>query len=160
MPAPIDEQFKKCWLQALAALNRREHSRLELGRKLALKLGADGEVHPQERVESVLDRLVERGWLSDDRYAGALARSRVSRGQGPRRIQHELQRQGVADTIAEQALADCEVDWQAQARELVERRWGEEDLRRTPVERKALSFLLRRGFEMDVARRALYPSEG
>lgn len=159
MPATADDPLKACWLKALAALNRREHSRIELARKLAQKRGPDGEAYSEAVIEAVLDRLVERGWLSDDRYAGALSRSRVSRGQGPRRIQLELQRQGVADGIADQALADLDVDWPAQARELIIRRFGEQDLRRTPQERKALSFLLRRGFDLDIARRALYPIE-
>lgn len=110
-------------------------------------------------IEPVLDRLVEKGWLNDARYAGAFARTRASCGQGPRRIQHELSRQGVQADDAESALESCEVDWKAQARALIVRRFGEANLRGSPHERKAMDFLLRRGFDVDVARAALREAE-
>jgi regulatory protein len=147
------EPGSECWLSALSALNRREHSRLELARKLQAK------GYSEEEVESALDRLVEKGWLDDARYAGALARTRASSGQGPRRIQHTLARQGVTDEASEAALASCEVDWKRQARALVVRRFGAADLRRGPLQQKALAFLLRRGFDLDVARAALSDGE-
>ncbi|MGQ0799907.1 MAG: regulatory protein RecX [Pseudomarimonas sp.] len=140
---------KDCWQRALAALNRREHSQLELTRKLK----ASG--FEEEMIAPVLEQLIERGWLSDGRYAGALARTRASSGQGPLRIQVELARQGISADQAETALATCEGDWAAQARALVIRRFGESDLRGGPNERKAVDFLLRRGFDLSVARASL-----
>lgn len=136
-------------MRALAALNRREHSRVELARKLRGGGFSDDEIEP------VLDQLITRGWLSDARYAGAVARTRASSGQGPRRIQVELARQGVSEAEAHAALESCEADWKAQARALVVRRFGESDLRGSPNERKARDFLLRRGFDLDTVRGAL-----
>ena len=140
---------KDCWLRALAALNRREHSQRELTRKLKVSGFEDDVIAP------VLEQLIERGWLSDIRYAGAFARTRAASGQGPRRIQVELTRQGINADQAEVALATCDGDWSAQARALVIRRFGEGNLRGGPNERKAVNFLLRRGFDLSVARASL-----
>ncbi len=144
---------KDCWLRALAALNRREHSQRELIRKLKAS-GFDDDV-----IGPVLQQLTERGWLSDSRYAGALARTRAASGQGPRRIQVELARQGITAEDAEAAVASCDADWPAEARALLVRRFGEHDLRGGPNERKAVDFLLRRGFDLNVARAALRDTE-
>ncbi len=144
---------KECWQRALAALNRREHSRHELAGKLAAK-GFE-----REQIEPVLGALIDKGWLSDARYAGAMARTRAAGGQGPRRIAVELARKGVDADHADAALASCEVDWRTQARTLVTKRFGEDDLHGGPLARKAMDFLLRRGFDIDTARRALRPDE-
>lgn len=144
---------KDCWLRAVAALNRREHSQRELTRKLREGGFEDAVIAP------VLEQLIERGWLSDSRYAGALARTRAASGQGPRRIHVELARQGITAENTEAALASCDGDWAAQARALVVRRFGEADLRGAPNERKAVDFLLRRGFDVNVARDALREAE-
>ena len=149
MSEPAPSLDKECWQRALAALNRREHSRLELAGKLAAK-GFE-----RDQIEPVLGALIERGWLSDARYAGALARTRAAGGQGPRRIGVELARKGIEAEDADAALASCEVDWRMQARTLVVRRFGEDDLHGGPLARKAIVFLLRSGFDIDTARRAL-----
>ncbi len=143
---------KACWQAALAALNRREHARAELARKLSQKGFEEADV------ESAIERLVELGWLSDQRYAGALARTRAASGQGPGRIQAELARHGIDAESADEALASCEVDWSVRARELVVKRFGQAPLRGQPNERRALAFLLRRGFDIGTARAAMRDS--
>ena len=72
--------------RALRALAQREHSRLELARKL--RPYADAEQAPAA-LEVLLDELQAQGWLSDARFAEALSRNRAER-QGVARIRAAL----------------------------------------------------------------------
>jgi len=74
--------------RAMRLLARREHSRAELGRKLAPKV-AEG-----EDLEAVLDELAARGWLSDTRYAEHSIRAKARR-HGPIKLAHALRAKGV-----------------------------------------------------------------
>ena len=90
---------------AITLLGRREHTRLELRKKLQVK-------YPDEAgaaVDVVLDRLVEEGYLSDGRFAEAYLRYRSSKGFGPIRLARELDERGVPAPIAKAALANFEV---------------------------------------------------
>lgn len=80
--------------RALRYLARREHSREELRRKL-MAHAAEG-----EDVEPLLDDLVQRGWLSDARFAEQSIRSR-SRRFGPLKLAQQLRAKGIdEETIA------------------------------------------------------------
>src|SRR3970040_1376226 len=76
--------------RAVGLLSRREHSRLELTRKLCERgLAAD-------EVEAAVEKLATDGWQDDARFARFLLRSRVSGGYGPIRIRAEPAAPGVA----------------------------------------------------------------
>ena len=84
---------------------RREHSEGELRRKLHAKW-------PEyDEIDSVVEKLLEEGFLSDERYCAAFIRSRVARLQGPRKIRSELSRKLVADSHIEQSMAEADIDW-------------------------------------------------
>ena len=135
--------------RALAMLARRDHSRLELSRKLLEQGGAT------DLVEAVLHELAERGLQSDARFAEVFVRSRAERGCGPRTIMADLRGRGVDGELAEQALEASGYDWQQQASALRERRFG----RAVPVDMREkarqLRFLQYRGFSGAQAGRAL-----
>ena len=65
---------------ALDLLARREHSRLEMLRKLKLR-GASA-----DQCEAVIEQLQEDGLLSDERFCEAYVHARVQRGYGPQRL--------------------------------------------------------------------------
>jgi len=82
---------------AVAALARREHGRMEIAQKLSRRL-RPGEA--ESDLAQALDRLQERGLLSDRRLAETLVQTRKTR-YGRRRLAQELDRRGVsADIIA------------------------------------------------------------
>ena len=134
--SPIDPYQK-----ALSLLVRREHSRRELKRKLADR-GAE-----PEQSEVALDRLAEIGYQDDDRFARALARTRAAAGYGPQRIRAELGTHALTSEQIAVALDACETDWPSAARELVARRYPGTKLTDPKQRRKAIDFLLRRGFD-------------
>ena len=94
-----------CRKAAMDYLARREHSRLELTRKLSSK-GFN-----QTEISSTLDQLEQDNLLNDARFAEAYAQSRVNRGYGPVRIRTELQERGVATEMIDQALEAWADDW-------------------------------------------------
>lgn len=89
--------------RALGLLARREHSRAELGRKLAER--AQG----GEDVEALLDDLARRGWLSDERFAEAVVRSKARRF-GPAKIEQLLRSRGVAEEAIASGVARAGAD--------------------------------------------------
>jgi len=127
--------------RALGLLVRREHSRKELGRKLLSK-GVD-----RDDLDLALEKLRRQDFQNDARFAAALARSRSSSGYGPARIRAELAQHGLSRDDVAAAPEACETDWDAAARQLVQRRYAGKDLKDPTLRRKAVDFLLRRGFE-------------
>jgi regulatory protein len=134
---------------ALGLLVRREHSRKELGRKLAAKGIA------REDMDLALEKLRRQDFQNDARFAAALARSRSSSGYGPTRIRAELAQHGLARDDIAAALEACGRDWDESACELAARRFAGKDLSEPAARRKALDFLLRRGFDQKSAFAAL-----
>lgn len=136
--------------QALQYLARREHSQRELQRKL-LGLG-----HVAEDVAQALRQLQTDGYLSDQRYAQMATRSLLARGKGPLLLRQKLGDAGIAGAMAEAALP-TDLDWEQQARQVLQRRFGME----APADLKAWAqrarFLLARGFGEHQVRAALGP---
>lgn len=131
--------------RALGLLVRREHSRRDLTRKLAQR-----GVEPTEAAAAV-DRLAGQGYQDDQRFAESFARDRTAAGYGPVRIRVELAGHGLAEEAIGRALEACEADWAALARRQVARRWSAEALADPAKRRKAVEFLLRRGFDQEAA---------
>ena len=132
---------------AMDWLARREHARCELELKLRRRFpDATAAIGP------VLDQLEHEGLLSTARFIESFTRSRIVRGQGPRRIAADLRNKGIPEVVI-----PADVDWLIQAREARRRRFGEA-LPAGPVERnRQMAFLQRRGFSADVCRQACLP---
>ena len=137
--------------RALGLLTRREHSRLELARKLAIR-GVEA-----VDAQAVIDKLAAAGWQDDRRFAESLVRSRASGGYGPAYIRAELGTHALASEAVAGALESYEGDWAENACALVSRRFPEALAGDRDMRRKALDFLLRRGFAMEHAKAALVP---
>lgn len=134
---------------ALKLLGIREHSRLELSRKLAARGFSPSEVGP------VLDRLAAQGALDEDRLAELYVAERIRKGFGPLRIRRELQEKGLPDSAIEPHLSAMAGDWPAHLAAAHARRYGAEP----PGDRDELArrarFLEQRGFPSEAIRRFL-----
>jgi regulatory protein len=133
--------------RALRYLSAREHSRLELGRKLA-RYADEG-----DDVEALLDFLEKNNWLSQQRFAESLIHRRAAR-YGNSRVVAELQNHGVGgEALAElkSGLAESET---ARACEVWRRKFG--TVAQDPAERsKQMRFLMQRGFSQRAVRVAM-----
>jgi regulatory protein len=127
--------------RALSFLARREHTRLELQRKLAPHADDPG------AIESLLDELEKRGWLSEARFVEQTV-TRLARRYGARRIAHALREKGVAQDSIAKALPPREEEIIAAQRAL-KRKFP---LPPANLEEKArrMRFLQNRGFDYDV----------
>ncbi len=127
----------------LNLLARREHSALELRHKLARRGFEPGQT------ETVLAELQCQGWQDDARFAESYASSRAERGYGPLRIRCELRERGVADDIADAALADLAGRWNANLERLYHKRYRGQPPDSGAEHARRQRFLRRRGFTVD-----------
>mgnify|MGYP000614932117 CR=1 FL=1 len=133
---------------ALALLAGREHSRLQLARKLTQR------EYPEEEIAAVLDALAADGYLSDERAATAKVAAGLRRGHGPGRIRNDLREAGLdAGPITGDDGSD--IDWVAQARALAERKFGSESPADYAEWARRARFLQARGFDGATIRKAL-----
>jgi regulatory protein len=130
--------------RALRYLVRREHSRAELARKLA------PHAESVEALEALLDHLVSRKQLSDERFAEERARS-LSRKYGPAKIRQDLKVRGIAEEVIEQLAAGDEAE---RARAILARKYREPAASREERAKRA-RFLQGRGFSYDAIKKAL-----
>ena len=133
--------------RALRYLSMREHSRIELARKLA-RYAEEG-----EDVNALLDFLEANNWMSQERFSESLINRRVARF-GNSRIVAELQMHGVnGDALKElkTGLKDSET---ARACEIWERKFGK--IAADAAERsKQIRFLMQRGFSLKAVQAAI-----
>jgi regulatory protein len=133
--------------RALRFLSMREHSRLELGRKLAR--------HAQEGddIEALLDTLEAANWLSQERFTEALIHRRAARF-GNSRIVAELQSHGVNGEALQELKAGLAQDELARAKEVWRRKFGRVAI--DAAERgKQIRFLMQRGFSQRAVQAAV-----
>src|SRR5687767_9517166 len=127
--------------RAMRFLARREHTRVELRRKLASR------AQEGEDVDGLLDELTRKGWLSDARFAEQAARAK-SRRFGPLKLAHYLKSRGVGEEAIAAGLQSAGADGMASLEWVWRTRFGA-----TPAnEREKLRqvrFLQGRGFAVD-----------
>lgn len=131
---------------AMNLLARREHSYLELQRKLTKRFPTQPDLIPPE-----LDRLKAEGLQSDARLAEAYISARSARGQGPAKIKAELQEKGVAKHIITSAFQASNLDWPNLAQQAAKKKFPthfDPTPTQLPLKEKAriTRFLLQRGF--------------
>ena len=162
--------------RAIALLSQREHSAMELRRKLlriarerdrrlhdqslqteASDADADAEpaIDPTPEVDALLVWLQAQGYLDETRFVESRLHARSSR-HGNLRIKQELAQHGL--TLAPEqaaALKDSELE---RARAIWQRKFGEpaED---AAAKAKQMRFMASRGFSADVIRKLLRGSD-
>ena len=138
---------------AMDSLARREHSYVELQRKLRLKY-PDA---PHNEIDFQLGRLRDQGLQSDARFVESYVRYRKSRGFAYLHIRSDLLGRGVSESLIESNLFEDDDDWLPMAEALVQKRLlGQSDLSfGSKPHLKLLRLLESRGFPPRVTRRAL-----
>jgi regulatory protein len=129
----------------LGYLSRREHSRQELGRKLAAYAGEGDDI------DALLEDLQKRGWLSDERFAEQVVHARTGRS-GSLKVAHELREKGVSESLVKQAVASLD-DFES-AKSVWQRKFGRPPGTREEWAKQA-RFLQSRGFGFDVIKKVL-----
>jgi len=133
--------------RALRYLSMREHSRLELGRKLA-RYAEEG-----DDVEALLNFLEKNNWLSQERFSEALIHRRSARF-GNSRIVAELQSHGINGVALQELKAGLSEGETERCCEVWRRKFG--TVAADQNERnKQVRFLRQRGFSQRAVQAAL-----
>jgi regulatory protein len=134
---------------ALSALRRKERTATEL----AIWLEQRG--HDPDRVQATIAELGEAGELDDERFARRYAEDkRELRGWGSERIRRALAERGVAPGLIDLAVGqDTDAAELSRASELLRRRG--KPLGDDADRARALGFLIRRGYDYEVAHEAI-----
>lgn len=143
--------------RALRYLAQREHSRLELERKLARHVPDTEETSAQVQIATALDELAAAGLLSETRTAESVL---VSQGQryGVRRLRQTLLAKGLGPELVTATLQAARSTELERAREVWRRRFGTAPC--TAAERaRQVRFMAGRGFEGDVIRRVVQDAD-
>jgi len=138
--------------RALRYLSAREHSRMELARKLGRY------AQESDDVDALLDALEAAKLLSQERFTEALVHRRSARF-GNSRILSELQSHGIRGDALSGIKTDLARDECARAREVWSRKFGRQAV--DAGERaKQMRFLLQRGFSHRAIQAAMRPEAG
>jgi len=138
---------------ALQWLARREHSSVELHNKL-LEKGCASDVAAQ-----VVGRLKAERLLSDERFVEALVAARRRRGQGPLRVEQELEKKGIPKDLAAQWLDSRGRDWITLLKDVRRKKFGTKQPESYAERAKQARFLRYRGFTPDQIRQVLNVSD-
>jgi regulatory protein len=125
--------------RAFSYLARRDYSRLELRGKLSPYWQ-----ETDESLDTLLDDLTERGYLSDARAATQFLHAKRSR-LGTQRITHELRHKGIAEELIQEVLPELKATEFETAQAVWQRKFGtlpQDDKEKA----KQMRFMLSRGF--------------
>jgi regulatory protein len=133
--------------RALRLLSSREHSRLELERKLQRYEEVPGEL------AAALDDLEGKGFISEQRVLESVVNRRASK-LGAARIKQELQFKGLAPELVADAMVTLRASELVRAREVWLKKYGSQP--QESAERgKQMRFLVSRGFGGDAIRKVV-----
>jgi regulatory protein len=151
MPSESQDVQKRHYEKALRFVVNSLAARAQSVAEIEAKLAARGV--PPEIAEAVVDEALELGYLDDAELAGQLARGFRMRRPGRRRAAHALRRRRLPNADSEAALdaAYGDVDEAALASAALGSRPLADDRER----RRAVAFLVRRGFSAGVAWQAV-----
>lgn len=135
--------------KAIDYLSRREHSRLELKRKLHAKQFLDAEI------KTALDELAFEKKQCDARFTECYVRVRKLAGFGPLRIIAELRERGVSDALIHRYIHEDSDDWYTHLHDVFKRKFSE--VANTLKEKeKQFRYLITKGFSSEMARDFLF----
>jgi regulatory protein len=134
-------------------LVHREHSRLELRRKLQARFGDNEDIAP------ALDTMEQHGYLSDERFAEAYVEGRKRKGYGPLRIKAELGERGIGAGLISRLLEQDAADWYGLMQSAAATKFGKMPDVDGKTQQKAARFLEYRGFPASMIRRFLWDGD-
>jgi regulatory protein len=154
----VESQFGKTYTRALEYCLMRPHSGKEvrdyLYRKTRDTRTKTGQVRKgvsPDVTRRVFDRLVEKGYIDDEKFAHYWVENRnLKKGMSKRKLQAELQSKGVDMSIIERLLAEsARSDDDELTKIILKKR------HRYPDEQKFMMYLARQGFDFDTIKRVL-----
>lgn len=138
-----DKQLSQIKEAAIRLLARREHSQLELIRKLHHK-GFDSAL-----CRRAVCQLQEQGYQSDLRFAQMFIRSKAAKFYGPGRVLEELKPHQIANQDSQSAMRELEIDWFELCKQAWQRKFRGQSAEDWQARQKQKRYLWQRGFSED-----------
>ena len=148
----MDDELQKAKAAAYHYLSFRARSVKEVRDKLEEK------DYPEEIVAQVIADLERQRFLDDCEFARRFVEARLARANGSRKLAQDLRRKGVGSEIIDEILKEFagELDSNERAVELLGKQaWRYRGLECDKAKRRMLGFLARRGYDADMARKAV-----
>ena len=145
-PTKEEEQKKEydnIYNKGIHLLSMREHSVKEMFDKLSRKCDRT------DLIDAIIEELITRKYLSNDRFTESYVRSRKDKGFGPIKIRSELSNKGVCSTMIDDYLKSASGIWFDEASNQYHKKYGDELISDYNVWTKRARFLQGRGFAMD-----------
>ena len=133
-------KFTDAYNKSLDFLSYREHSELELKNKL-LKKGFESSL-----IYEVIDILVARKLVNNERFADAYVSSRKRKGFGPKKIFFELQQRGIQESISDKVIFNDSNDWRTLAQKVFLKKFKNGVSTDFKEKSKQQNFMISRGF--------------
>jgi regulatory protein len=145
------ETSRKALDKALRLLGYRDRTKSEIRKRL---LGDD---FPEDTVDNVIGRLLEMGYLDDQKFSRDWVKTRtIAKPMGKTRLAWELRAKGVEQPAVEEALEALDESAETElALELARKKAEKSDISDPSFRTRTASFLRRRGFGWGAIARAL-----
>jgi len=128
---------------AIDSLSRREHSILEMRRKLMQK-SFDG-----DEIDACIEKLIANNLLSEERFTESYINMRMRRGFGPQRIAQELRERGINDDYFDDFLDRNNPEWRGVMHQQYAKKYGNKPAQEYAEKAKRAKYLQSRGFPLD-----------
>ncbi len=153
-----ESQFGKLYARTLEYSLMRPHSQREVKdylyrktRDTRTKEGAVRKGVSQQLTERVLERLLQKGYVDDEKFARFWIENRnLRKGSSMRKLSAELSAKGVDRTIIESLLGESDRDDKTELQKIIEKKRPRYD-----DEQKFMAYLARQGFSYDDIKDAL-----
>ena len=136
----MNDDLKEIRRAAMNLLARREHSEIELARKLRRKGFAE------DHIQQAMLQLIQENLLSNHRFIENYIHFRRAKGFGPLRIQAELIERGIHEELIDHHLKITDNAWFAEVREVWRKRFKNQMPQDFKTRAAQMRFLYSRGF--------------
>lgn len=111
--------FRRAYERAMYLLDYRDYSSEEMREKLY-------NTYPNEKLCSeVMDKLVEKGFIDDERYAKNLARKLIEiKKYGEYKVRFEMRRKGIDEDLIEETIEDYDEDKLDRIIEVIDKKYA------------------------------------
>ncbi len=129
--------------KAIELLSYREHSSFELKSKL-LQKGFSGSV-----IESVIETMISKGYLDDDRFTDLYFRELIRQGKyGPLMIRKKMLEKGITSDIVDRKIRSVsQKEWEQYATGLLKKKMQKIQYRGKDKREILLRYLMNKGFD-------------
>lgn len=140
---PAKKEFNELFARGVRLLAMREHSIKEMTDKLSAKC------ENSSAIQAVIDDLLDKKYLSEQRFTESYIRSRENRGFGPIKIKAELKNKGVSSDLIQDHLQEGAARWFDSAQSQYQKKYADKPCSDYKSWTKRARFMQSRGFSME-----------